>query len=212
MPAIEREWFPLDMATIVLWNVGLSTTADIARLTNQSENTVHRTITAYGRDGRNPRTGERVVDYVRGSYEPKGMMPYHNPEVVGGRMIGMTDIDIDEIESDIADSPEYWAAVRESAEEILVSVKPRSAKARLARQHLAEYEEWKRTYLVPKKWKSGNWTTTKKGGYCIKAPKSAQVGDSCLVTYKSGEKKWFRLTEKHGEGLFTGEVIDTGAA
>ena len=72
MTELEREWFSLDMETIVLWNAG-SSIPDIARLTNRSENACYRTLAAYGRGGRNPRTRERAVNYVRGLYEPEGV-------------------------------------------------------------------------------------------------------------------------------------------
>jgi hypothetical protein len=114
-------------------------------------------------------------------------------------------IDIAGIEADIADSPEYWEAVREAAEELLATVKPRSAKARIARQHLAEYEDWRRTYLVPKKW-TGVWKRTDKG-YFIKTAKSARAGDTCAVRLRDGTQRVFVLDEG-GEGLWLGHRID----
>lgn len=111
---------------------------------------------------------------------------------------------LDEIESEIADSPEYWEAVRDEAEAVLASVKPtsKSAKAVRARQHLAEYNEWRRTYLVPNKW-TGKWTTSE-GRYVIQTAKAAKVNDMVTVKTKSGEKRSYRLTEILSEGLFSG--------
>jgi hypothetical protein len=114
----------------------------------------------------------------------------------------LAEIDIDEIEAELADSPEVWEAVRESAEEILAG-DPEDADAL---RNLAEYHEWERTYLVPKKHK-GVWS--KCGAtYLIKTSKKAQSGDTCTVRERNGAQKVFVLDDKHGDGLWLGHRID----
>jgi hypothetical protein len=122
-------------------------------------------------------------------------------------MTTTTDIDIDQIEAELQNDPIYWEAVKEEAEAVLASLKPssKSKRAICARQHLAEYSEWKRTYLVPRKQK-GKWAQTAEG-YRIKTAKRAKIGDTCLVKMKSGEQRVFVLDEG-GEGLWLGHRID----
>ncbi|HZW96115.1 MAG TPA: hypothetical protein VFF64_24430 [Candidatus Eremiobacteraceae bacterium] len=124
----------------------------------------------------------------------------------------LTDKQITEIEADLQNDPVYWEAVREEAEAVLASVKPKSAKARIARQHLAEYGEFierQRKALVPNQW-TGKWANTDKG-YFIKTAKAAKPGDSVTLRMRPGEQRIFRLDEKHADGLWSAHRTDVGA-
>jgi hypothetical protein len=112
-----------------------------------------------------------------------------------------TEVDLVEIESDLADSEAFWESVKEANEEILRS----NPNDEVAQAHLAEYHEWKRTYLVPKKHK-GKWARTDKG-YRIKTAKQAKAGDTCVVKMRSGEQRVFTLSDG-GDGLWLGPRID----
>jgi len=125
-------------------------------------------------------------------------------------MTELTDKQIAAIEADIENDPSYWECVRETAETILATAKPRSKQARLARQHLAEAQAWlaewqerERLRLIPRFWKWCKWTQTA-GKWSISTPKSARPGDSARVQMSDGSTRLYRLDEMAQPGMWSG--------
>jgi hypothetical protein len=110
--------------------------------------------------------------------------------------------DIAQIEADLANDPIFWECVREEAEELLAADPGDTT----ARRHLDEYEQWRRTYFVPKKW-TGFWKQTD-AGWRLKTAKGAKAGDTCLVRLKSSDETRLFVLDEGGEGLWLGHRVD----